>query len=310
MSSVSEKICREVLRLAPREVHSVRPYLDRVVTDEHVVYVKHGSTAETGGRFGLEAWAYRTCRANGVLVPDVLAASGPDEELDYVATTALAGRALWAKPYLSGASLKRVLRAAGEQLRAMHEIRVEGFGPIVPGVGARPRGGHGRWCPYVDIAQGQALRELVGSGALSGDEAESIRARLAEAEPALRRAGSGRLLHGDLEGDHIFSYRGRFTGFIDFEKMQAGDPCYDLARLAWWDSGMLPDLLDGYGRDTLDAEDVSVRMPAYLIANAVVVMAEEVRRGTRRSESAGKLIRVACGRDFSGLVTDTRSGGG
>ena len=114
MTSVPEKICREVLHLAPREIQPVRPHLVRVVTEKHVVYVKYGSTAETGGRFGLEAWAYRQCRANGVLAPDVLAASQPGEELDYVATIALAGRALWVKPYLSGASLRRVLRAAGE----------------------------------------------------------------------------------------------------------------------------------------------------------------------------------------------------
>jgi len=39
---------------------------------------------------------------------------------------------------------------------------------------------------------------------------------------------------GCVEGDHLFSHRGRFTGFIDFEKMQAGAPCYELARFAWW----------------------------------------------------------------------------
>jgi aminoglycoside phosphotransferase (APT) family kinase protein len=302
VSSVPEKICREVLQLAPRRIQPVRPYLVRVVTDKHVLYVKYGSTAQTGGRFGLEAWAYRQCRANGVLAPDVLAASQVGEALDYVATIALAGRALWVQPYLSGASLKRVLRAAGEQLRAMHEIQIDGFGPVA---GSPPRGEHAQWCPFVGIAQEQALPYLVGKGVLSRAEAGSIRTRFVDAAPALQRDAPGRLLHGDLEGDHLFSYRGRFTGFIDFEKMQAGDPCYDLARFAWWDPHLLPDLLDGYGRDALTADDLHVRMPVYLLANAVVLMAEEVHRNTRRIEAAGRFIRIACSRAFSGLTSAT-----
>jgi aminoglycoside phosphotransferase len=307
ISAVTEQLCREVLQLAPRRIQALRPHLDRVVADTHTVYVKYGSTAETGGRFGREAWAYRRCRANGVLAPDVLAASQAGEALDYVATLALAGRSLWVPPYLSGGSLKRVLRAAGEQLRALHEIRLDGFGPVV---GAPPRGAHARWCPVVGIAHGQALPYLVAAGVLSGAEAGSMRTRLADAEPALRRGAPGRLLHGDLEGDHLFASRGRFTGFLDFEKMQAGDPCYDLARFAWWDPHLLPDLLDGYGRDALTGDDLTVRMPVYLLATAVVQMAEEVQRKQRRSDAAGRFIRIAAARDFSGLTPETRSLGG
>jgi aminoglycoside phosphotransferase len=301
--SVPETICREVLRLAPRRIQPVRPHLVRVVTDAHVLYIKYGRTAQTGGRFGREAWAYRQCRAHGVLAPDVLAASSVGEALDYVATSALPGRALWAKPYLSEASLTRVLRAAGAHLRALHAIRLDGFGPVV---GAPPRGAYARWCPFVRRAHAQALPYLVGKGVVSGAEADSIRTRFAAAAPALRRAGPGRLLHGDLEGDHLFAARGRFTGFLDFEKMQAGDPCYDLARFAWWDPHLLPALLDGYGRDALTADDRHVRMPVYLLAAAVVVMAEEVQRNRRQIDAAGRFIRTASSRDFTGLTADPK----
>ena len=63
-----------------------------------------------------------------MLAPDVLAASRVGEDLDYVATLALAGRALWVQPDLSGATRTRVLRASGEQLRALHEIQLDGYG--------------------------------------------------------------------------------------------------------------------------------------------------------------------------------------
>ena len=80
----------------------------------------------------------------------------------------------------------------------------------------------------------------------------------------------------------------------------------DLARFAWWDPHLLPDLLDGYGRDALTGDDLHVRMPVHLLANAVVLMAEEVHRHTRRIEAAGRFIRIAGARDFSGLTSETK----
>jgi hypothetical protein len=157
------------------------------------------------------------------------------------------------------------------------------------------------------VARRPAARK--GGAPLGQAEADGRRRRGGaggDVEAALQRDAPGGLLHGDLEGDHLFSHRGRFTGFIDFEKMQAGDPCYDLARFAWWDPHLLPDLLDGYGRDALTADDLTVRMPVYLIANAVVLMAEEVHRTKRRIHAAGRFIRVACSRDFSGLTSGTK----
>jgi hypothetical protein len=46
-------------------------------------------------------------------------------------------------------------------------------------------------------------------------------------------------------------------------------------------------------------------MPVYLLANAVVLMAEEVQRNTRRIEAAGRFIRIAGSRDFSSLTSET-----
>ena len=307
-----EHIVRDVLRLTPTRVEPVRTMsglrVHRVTSDEHVVYIKHGRTRDTGGKFRLEAWAQQLCRAKGVLVPEVVASSDPGDEIDYMVTVPLAGRALeqlatGGRPTVTGDALKPILRAAGEQLRAMHDIELDGFGPII---GAPPRGAYDQWSRLFDLAR-EAVPSLADHGVLNTHDADAVDAQLAQAHAAVRSDMTGRLLHGDLEGDHLFSYRGRLTGFIDFEKMQAGDPVFDLARLAWWDAHMVADVLDGYGRDALTAEDIHIRMPAYLVAHAIAGRAwlnvEDVGDTPIRTGEASMFIRAARARDFPSIVS-------
>ena len=308
-----EHIVHDVLRLTPSRIQPVRTMsglrVHRVFADGHVFYIKHGRARDTGGKFRLEAWAQQLCRAKGVLVPEVLAASEPGDDIDYMVTLPLAGRALeqlamGGPPTVTGDALKPILREAGYQLRGMHEIEVDGFGPII---GAPPRGAYGRWSRFLELAR-EALPSLAHHGVLNENDAVAIDAQLAEAHATLSPDMTGRLLHGDLEGDHLFSDGGRFTGFLDFEKMQAGDPVHDLARLAWWDPHMLPDVLDGYGRDVLSADNVNVRMPAYLVAHAVAGWAwlavEDVRDSSTPAAHVSMFIRAARERDFAAIIAD------
>lgn len=309
-----EALACEVLGTTPVSIEQVLvsgrgyepPYVHRLRTDSGVIYLKHG-TPRTGGSFALEAWAYDRCRAMGVRVPEVVATAEPGSDVEYIATLALPGRSLWTKPFLSARTLARVLGEAGAQLRAMHEIAVEGFGPIR---GAPPQGTSSRWCPYLDQAL-DVLPGLVAAGVVDDGEGEAMRARLAAAQPTLLPDGPGRLLHGDLEGDHVFAHRGRFTGFLDFEKMQSGDPVFDLARYAWWDDGGFPSLLDGYGRDRLTDDDVHLRMPAYVLANAIVGVGRQLPTSEAAARHARMFVGTAWMRDFSALCArpGTSSGG-
>jgi aminoglycoside phosphotransferase (APT) family kinase protein len=77
----------------------------------------------------------------------------------------------------------------------------------------------------------------------------------------------GRLLHGDLEGGHIFVADDHYRGMIDFDQAQVGDPRWDLARVPLWDGDAALDaLLDGYGRDTIGPGDRDLLLPLYLLA--------------------------------------------
>ena len=315
MSPALERIVRDELRVEPRRLEQIREHLHRVVTDGTGVYVKYGRAAETGGKYRIEAWALERCRGQGVLVPEVLAASAADDDVDFVAMRPLAGQALeqlktGGPPTITGDALTPILREAGQQLRAMHEILVDGYGPIT---GEPPRGTYPAWCPLIGMAR-DGLPYLVEEAVLTTQEAASLDGQLREADASIQLNEPGRLLHGNLEGDHMFWHDGRFAGFLDFDKTQSGDRAYDLARLAWWDPHMLPDLLDGYGRDALTAEDVQLHMPAYLVAVAVATVAfgatawlpaEHVRRvRIRNAQGSATFIRTARARsNFADLVS-------
>ena len=264
------------------------PYVHRVRTKRQLVYLKHGAASETGWQYALEAWAYRLCRSHGIPVPEVVDAADHGDELDYIASVELPGASLWTQPP-SRRDLPGILRDAGERLRAMHEIELEGYGPIIsPG-----RGGHSTWWrPFLEQARNENLPFLVDCGALTSSDADAIERQLTDALELIPAEGPRRLLHGNLEGDHLFADGGRFTGFIDFGDMQSGDPAFDLARLAWWDAAMVAPLLDGYGHDVLTDDDLNVRMPAYLLANATRVVGE-VRAGVRPAPGAANFVNIA-----------------
>lgn len=157
-------------------------------------------------------------------------------------------------------------RRAGADLRALHEIRLPGFGPLTWD-GRAPRGRDSSWCPYARYAREDGLRRLSDAKVLDPTAARRLEGRYDEAAPLVRGCTDGRLLHGDLEGGHIYADAGQYQGIIDFDQAQAGDPRWDLARIPLWDGERALDaVLDGYGRDTLSAGDRELLLPLYLLA--------------------------------------------
>lgn len=310
-----ESLARDVLGEAPVSIDQVLvsgrgfapPFVHRVRGERHVVYLKHGLATEIGGRFALEAWAFEQCRKRGVRAPEVLSVSGPGDDVEHVATLALRGSALWQQGHIRPQALRNVLQNAGEQLRSLHEVEIDGYGTITsPGVGR-----DSRWCSLIDFTRGHGLNYLVDRGVLTSAGADDVYRLLDEASRLIPPDLPSRLIHGDLEGDHVFAHRGEFTGFIDFEKMMGGDPVYDLARFAWWDPHMLGDLVDGYGRDRISDEDVEIRMPAYLVANFVGRRAARAPVDATKPfpvEGARKFLNAARDKDFRALVEPSPAG--
>lgn len=220
----------------------------------------------SAGRPGLalvEAWAYRAAAGSGVRAPAVVAVQ---DDPEMVLIERLPGVPLSSRDRPEGVDAS-MWRHAGEDLRALHDIRLPGFGPAVPD-GDAIRGEADAWCPFARYTRDEGIRYLVDVGRLAPHEGRRLEDRLDEAAPVLHATVDGRLLHGDLEAGHVFVTADRhYQGMIDFSQAQIGDPLWDLARVRLWDGDAALDaLLDGYGRDTMTADERAVLLPLYLLA--------------------------------------------
>jgi aminoglycoside phosphotransferase len=240
--------------------------------DDRTVVVKFA----TRGRSVLaEAWAYQTAATQGIRVPRVLAARSDPE---VVAVEFLAGVSLWSDERRAEDN-SRAWQQVGADLRALHEIRVAGFGPLKSGVDGCT-GRSETWCPFVRFAREEGIHKLVDSEVLDSRVGERLESRYDEAVTELHVCSDGRLLHGDMEGGHILIADGQYQGIIDFDQAQVGDPRWDLARVPLWDGDVALDaVLDGYGRDTLGPGDREVLLPLYLLAFVIHHAAQLADRG-------------------------------
>lgn len=212
----------------------------------------------------LEAWAYRACRRRRVRTPEVVAVSTAPE---CIIIEALPGQSLWSDAR-NRADDRNIWTQVGADLRSMHEIRLDGFGPLVGSGNGDPRGESDRWCPWVRSARAEGIQHLVQAGYISLQTAQGWERRYDAAARVLNNWTDGRLLHGDFEGGHMLgTSTGTYSGVIDFSLAQAGDPRWDLARVLLWDGqAALDAVLDGYGHDALSKDDRTTVLPLYVLA--------------------------------------------
>lgn len=261
----AERACVEVLGARPTHVTAKRDVTFLAEVDGRTVVVKF---ARASGRSTplAEAWAYDQCRRLGVRAPEVL---GTTSDPECIVTAALPGQSLWKLP--DSPVHATAWAEAGRDLRALHEIALEGFGQLQWSEATEsPTGMAKGWSPFLEFARDRGLPHLGRHGVIPAAAAETLARRLDEVASEVAHFTDGRLLHGDLEGGHIYVHDDAYVGLIDFDQSQAGDPRWDLARVPLWDGDAALDaLLVGYGGDAVSTEDREVVLPAYLLAFVV-----------------------------------------
>lgn len=219
-------------------------------------------TPDQPGTALTEAWAYARCAELGVPAPEVIATSADPE---CILVTALPGRSLWE------VAAAHAWPTAGADLRRLHEIQLEGYGPLRWN-GGKPCGTTDSWSPWVTFAYEDGLTQLAAAGCISASETAEWEERIRAALPTIRGRTDARLLHGDLEGGHIFvTSDGVYAGIIDWGLAQAGDPLWDIARVALWDGpAARAALIDGYGGiSAADRELLPIYLTAFVVHQAV-----------------------------------------
>lgn len=238
---------------------------------------------------GERAWAAeRDCYA--------LTASAPQIDAPrQIAEGALFADGPWRWPYLvssiiPGAALSAVwdevthanraalAEYAGRQLRALHALPLEGASALGDG-----------WDTF---AETMAERHAACTARHWADDripphfAAQIERFLPSLDELIDRRAPPRLVHGDLNGDHLLVTPDGDAlaprGIIDFGDAQAGDPLYEIGALHvgmfGGDPALLAAFLRGYGPDEGFRRDFERRALAYTMLHEFDVFADLFER--------------------------------
>jgi aminoglycoside phosphotransferase (APT) family kinase protein len=214
-----------------------------------------------------EAWLCDRVRAAGVPAPEIVVVDLGRRILPwpYILMVAVPGRSL------TSGGHERIVEA-GRLLRAIHDINLDGYGPLSQTVTREggPRGLYDSWAEFLSVMVG-ALDRLVGQGLLDDQLTDRLRTAVHDHHAMVAGVQRSALLHGDLCPDHIFAAHGHVSGIIDWGQAAAGDPLFDLAT--WANAAPLDALIHGYQPDA-DPE-LHLKIAFYRVASALQVIVDE-----------------------------------
>ena len=218
---------------------------------------------------GLEAWSIERAREAGVPAPRVLAVdtSGAKFPSAYFVMETVEGVPL-GDLTLEPDQLRIVFHRLGEDLRALHDIALPGFGFLDEAhfrATGLIRGFSDTWRHALLDEIPTSLEYLVRAGALTDGEVSEASAVLASGEPILEAFSDPRLLHGDMGLGHVRADPSTLevTALIDFGERSAGDPAYDFED---FEPVHLTEVLRGYG---VDDEGFRARIAFYALARSI-----------------------------------------
>jgi aminoglycoside phosphotransferase (APT) family kinase protein len=242
---------------------------------------------DTGGddAIVLECWAMEQAAGVGVSAPAVLAldASRTTFPARYAIFSFVDGLPL-AELALPNEDAWKALRGAGELLRRLHSVRVDGYGRLDDELYLATGAVRGRDDEWVAGAARGALSVIAERRLLAPAETDALATFIDEHRVALEQYAEPRLLHGDFDEQHIFvdPESMSITAIIDFGDREAGDPLWDLS---WFGMGRGSDrvrtLLAGYAPD-IDDEHVGRMLAIYAVVRLLI---RTHRRIVERRES-------------------------
>lgn len=216
-----------------------------------------------------EVWACERVRRVGVLAPEIV---WFEDEPQSLPMPFLVMRRLRGSPAVSESP---VLRVAGQQLAAVHSIRVPGYGGLVVERG-QARGRCDRWDAFVaQLTSG--IDDLVTGRVVSESLAAAVDEAVRSAADELSFTAPAVLLHGDLKLAHIFAGPGGQAGLIDWGDVAAGDPRLDLGRMSMVGSTAFVMFMSGYGHSV--TPELNRSLTAYRLLWHLDALVYELRAG-------------------------------
>lgn len=211
-------------------------------------------------RFGAELMVHEQLLGLGVRVPAIVHYEPFDPALNrsILITTAIPGRPF--NGVHDSRASSDALCNAGRDLALVNSIPVAGFGIIDRSV-PLPTNLTADFPSALAFIEHDLEVDLAAlQFELSQSSCDGVRRSVRSWTSQLQRL-TGRLVHGDLDGSHIYVDDAGYSGIIDFGEIRGADPLYDLGHVAIIGSASLPSvgfesLLAGYSEITpLSAED-------------------------------------------------------
>ena len=216
-----------------------------------------------------EAWACARGAYAGCQAPALLGLGRLDNKLSALIMRLVAG-----SPIVPG---HPVLAEVGARLRALHDVKLGGFGWLAEAVWDQGGGfslTHGSWLGFLRGICAD-VRHLTDQYAIANSAASTAEAAIDAHADALGAIEVGSLCHGDLKAAHILAADGRLAGVIDWGDAVAADPLWDIARFAHRaDAASVSLLLEGYGANQPQLDELAWRVRLYeglwMLVDAVV----------------------------------------
>jgi len=211
----------------------------RASVGDRNVYIK---IATKGRSMLAEVQALELVTKQQILVPPIIHYGHVDDHADV--SCLIMGRLSGENIAHFPASRKNdVYEAAGTLLRQIHKISVDGFG--------RLSFHQSEYSSWVDLLTHQMLTDIAqlnNTGLLKRDENAALQRVIDDASSRkMLVVRTPRLLHMDLQSNHIFAGEDDQIGFLDFHKASGGDPLFDLVMFSCYEgSQALSSLLRGY----------------------------------------------------------------
>ncbi|MGH7446536.1 MAG: phosphotransferase family protein [Longimicrobiales bacterium] len=169
---------------------------------------------------------------------------------------------------------RSALRSLGSYLRAVHEIRLPGSGPVTVRPDGSLYGPLADWPAFLRCRVDEHLAVCLGAGSISAAEAAEVRETFAHLEAVAVR-DADRLLHGDAGPANVLLDDADRIHLVDWEDALVGDPLFELASTAsFHPPARWPALFEGYGvmKDTVVGHDRAFWVYMLRIALARTVM--------------------------------------
>lgn len=262
-------------QLSPITTHPDTLVYAAELSGQSVIFKAHAPDSAEACTIATEAWMCQTVNAANIPAPAVLAVDTRKQLFpsEFFIMQKLHGRPLDTAKVTADVKHKLLIQA-GELLRQIHTIAIDGFGLLdethyrQSGVA---KGGDMSWSVAILKPIAAALDYLTRTHMLDYGAVSAVQSLIGEHVDVIEAVTEANLLHGDLGLNHIIvdTEAETVVGLIDFGERSGGDPIWDLATFDWARGANYEALLEGYAPSPDDYQALRDRFGLYSVLQAV-----------------------------------------